>query len=194
MSSNQTTLKSLRSAVSDRQRSILDEVWGHVRDKHVGLPERPLLEKFGKAALKEDVGKLGGTIIFSNHEDHKLRSNVGVVGIFLTSEGPRLQKLVERYLIALKDAYERDRDIDRFSSKDLSKWNSDFTPLELNELRHILYKAHGSLASSLAGWNVEEWHGTVDAEVLELTTIRHCDACIESAIGIWYDATPPSCD
>src|SRR5258708_3130646 len=192
MSSNQTTLKSLRSAVSDRQRSILDEVWGHVRDKHVGLPERPLLEKFGNAALKEDVGKLGGTIIFSNHEDNKLRYNVGVVGIFLTSEGPRLQKLVERYLIALKDAYERDRDIERFSSKDLSKWNSDFTPLELNELRHILYKAHGSLASSIAGWNAEEWYGSVDDEVVELKNIRNWDAYIETAIVKWYDASQPS--
>lgn len=192
MSEKQISLKGLRSTIGDIQRAILDEVWAHVKATQIGIPERPLFEKFGKATLSDEVRKLGGTIVYSNHEENRLRYNLAVVGIFLTSDGPRLEKLVERYLIVLRDAYKNDRNIERFSSKDLAIWAPDFTASELNELRHILYRAHDSFASRIAGWNAEEWFISVDDEVVEFKNISDWSGYIESRILKWYDPRQPA--
>lgn len=186
------SLHALRGKVTALQRSLLDEVWTHVKETHVGLPERPLLEKFGKVALHEAARQLGGTIVFSNHEENKLRYNLGLVGIFLTSDGPRLDMLVQRYLALLRDAYLANQDIERFSSKDLSAWAPDLTAAELNELREILYRAHGSLASGIGGWNAEEWFVKVDDEVVELKNVTDWRAYMEPRIMKWYDPAQPS--
>lgn len=147
------------------------------------MPERPLLEKYGKATLAAEISKLGGTVIFSNHEENKLRYNLRILGIFLTSDGTRLEKLVERYLIVLRDAYKNNRDIERFSNKEFASWAPDITRSELNELRQILYRTHGSLPSSLAGWNADEWFISVDDEVVELKNVDDWPSYIELARG-----------
>src|SRR5258708_34447426 len=95
MPSNNPSLQSLRSKVNDCQRAILDDVWAHVKEKNVGLPERPLLERYGKASLAAETSKLGGTIIHSSHEENKLRYNLGIFGVCLTYDRPHLWKLVE---------------------------------------------------------------------------------------------------
>ena len=192
MAPNNPDLKSLRREVSDRQRAILDDVWAHIKEKNIGLPERPLLEKYGKATLTDETGKLGGTVIRSDYEENKLRYNLTVIGIFLTSDGPRLEKLVERYLMVLRDAYRNNRDIERFSSKELASWAPDVSPSELNELRQILYRAHGSLASSLAGWNAEEWFAAVDDDVVELKNVHDWPSYIEPRIMKGYDPREPA--
>lgn len=189
---SQPTLRSVRSAVTTRQRDILDEVWQHTKRTHIGLPERPLLDKHGKAVLLEEVGKLGGTVIYSGHEENKVRYNLGVVGIFLTSDGERLEKVVERYLVVLRDAYARDKEIERFSSKDLASWAPDLTSDDLVALRHILYRAHASLASSIGGWNAEEWFVTVDNEVVELKNVKEWSGYIDLKIMQWYDPQRPA--
>jgi len=177
--------------VTDRQRAILDEVWEHIKRTHVGLPERPLLDKYGKALLLSEVAKLGGTVIWSGYEENKERYNLGVVGIFLTSDGERLEKVVERYLVVLRDAYAKNKEIEQFSSKDLASWAPDLTPNDLISLRHILYRAHGSLASRLGGWNPEEWQITVDNEIVELRNINDWNAYINSKVMQWYDPKKP---
>src|SRR5258708_6752307 len=192
MPSNNPSLQSLRSKVNDCQRAILDDVWAHVKEKNVGLPERPLLERYGKASLAAETSKLGGTIIHSSHEENKLRYNLGIVGVFLTSDGPRLEKLVERYLIVLRDAYKNNRDIERFSSKEFAGWAPDITPSELNELRQILYRAQGSLACSLAGWNAEEWFVSVDDEVVELKNVNDGRGYMEIRIIKCYAPRHPA--
>src|SRR5437870_4301832 len=121
------SLRSLRLLVSERQRAILDEVWEHIKRTNIGLPERPLLDKYGKSVLLSEVGKLGGTVIWSGYEENKERYNIGVVGIFLASEGERLEKVVERYLNVLRDAYAKNKEIEQFSSKDLAAWAPDLT-------------------------------------------------------------------
>jgi hypothetical protein len=185
------TLKSLRRTISPRQREILDQVWQHIKRTHIGLPERPLLDKFGKSTLLEEVAKLGGTVISSGHAENKLRYDLGAVGIFLTSEGERLEKVVELYLIALRDAYARDKEIENFSSKDLASWLPDLTDDDLVALRHILYRTHGSLASSIGGWNPNEWFVRVDNEVVELKNVKDWREYIDAKVMQWHDARQP---
>jgi hypothetical protein len=191
MTSNAVTLQSLRSALCDQQQSILDDVWTHVKSTRIGLPERPLLEKYGKLGLRDQLGKLSGTIIYSGHEEDKLRYNLGLVGIFLTSEGHRLEKLVQRYLLILRDAYTNNKDIETFSSNDLANWAPDFTASELNELRLILHRAHGSFASRLGGWNDNEFFVTVENEIVDLKNIDDWGAYIDSQILKSYDSNLP---
>ena len=186
------TLESLRAAVNDRQRAILDKVWLHVKQTKIGIPERPLLDEYGKTVLLEEVSKLGGTVIYSGHEENKVRYNVGIVGVFLTSDGKRLEDLVQQYLVVLRDIYAKDKGIERFSSKDLVAWHPQFTADELVELRHILYRAHGSLASGLSGWNAEEWFVTVDDEVVELKNVKDWNEYINYRIMKWYDPRRPA--
>jgi len=190
--SSKPTLRSVRSAITTRQRDILDEVWQHIKRTHIGLPERPLLDKYGKAVLLDEVGKLGGTVIYSAHEENKVRYNLGVVGIFLASDGERLEKVVERYLVVLRDAYAKDKEIERFSSKDLASWAPDLTPDDLVALRHILYCAHDSLASRIGGWNPQEWFVTVDNEVVELKNVNDWKSYVNSKIMQWYDPRQPA--
>ncbi len=185
------SLKLLRLMVSDRQRAILDEVWEHIKRTHIGLSERPLLDKYGKSVLLEEVSKLGGTVVWSGYEENKERYNLGVVGIFLTSDGERLEQVVERYLMVLRDAYAKNKEIEQFSSKDLASWAPDMTADDLISLRHILYRAHGSLASRFGGSNAQEWQITVDNEVVELKNITDWNAYIDSKIMQWYDAKKP---
>jgi len=185
------SLRSLRLLVTERQRAILDEVWEHIKRTNIGLPERPLLDKHGKVVLLGEVAKLGGTVIWSGLEENKERYNLGVVGIFLTSDGERLEKVVEHYLNVLRDAYAKNKEIEQFSSKDLASWAPDLTANDLVSLRHILYRAHGSLASRLGGWNQEEWQITVDNEVVELKNISDWNAYINSKIMQWYDPKKP---
>lgn len=182
----------LRSSMTEEQRSILDDVWIHLKERNVGIPERPLFEKYGKEKLRQVAAKLGGTIINNRHEENKLRYDLGVVGIFLTSDGPRLEDLVAKYLVVLRDAYARNRDIERFSSKDLASWAPELTQSELHELRLILYRAQGSLASRVSGWNADEWFVTVDDDVVELKHLADLRAYVESRILKWYEPKQPA--
>ncbi len=192
MTATATSLKALRSTLTDTQRAILDDVWLHVKTSHIGLPERPLLDKYGRPTLLSEVRKLGGTVIFSGHEENKIRYNVGLVGIFLTSDGPRLEDLTKRYLLVLRELYKKDKDIERFSSKDLAKWAPDFTANELKELKEILYRTHGSFASRLGGWNAEEWFVSVDDEVVELKSIEDWNGYVDSQVMKWHDPRQPA--
>lgn len=99
------TLDRLRGRLTDRQRAVLDDVWSHMKEKGVGLPERPLLDKFGREELAAVTEDLGGSIIYSGHEENKLRYKLDLVGAFLTSDGPRLETLAQQYLQYLKSRY-----------------------------------------------------------------------------------------
>ncbi len=49
-----------------------------------------------------------------------------------------------------------------------------------------------SLASSIGGWNQEEWFVTVDNEVVELKNVKDWPAYIEPKIMKWYDPRQPA--
>jgi hypothetical protein len=191
-SKKEKTLRSLRDSISDRQRAILDDVWIHVKATQLGLPERPLMDKFGKEVLLMETAKLGGTLVYSNYEENKNRYNIGLAGIFLTSQGQHLEKAVERYLVALRDAYQKNKDIERFSNKDLAAWAPELTSDDLTSLRHILNKGHGTFASRLSGWNAEEWFIGVDDEVVELKNENNWHAFIEQRVLKSYNPALPS--
>jgi hypothetical protein len=184
-------LQSLRSAVSGRQQAILDEVWEHIKQRQLGIPERPLLDKYGKAVLIKELGALGGTVIYTGHEQNKLRYNLGLVGVFLTSEGEHLDAVVERYLVALRDAYARDKEIEQFSSKDLASWAPNLSGDDIAALRQILERAHNSLASRYSGHTPPNWLATVENEVVELKHITDWKGYIHSRIMEWYDPRRP---
>lgn len=187
-------LDDLRRRITDRQRAILDEIWAHMKMKNVGMPERPLFEKFTRQVLEEEAAKLGGSIIFSNHEENKRRYKLALVGMFLTSDGPRLETLMKRYLVMLKDQYDADKEIERYASKDFEKWGTQYSAEELQELRVILYASHRSFASRIGGWNAEEWFGVVDDDVVNLKRVSNWEEFVQSEIMKQYDAKEPAAE
>jgi len=160
--------------------------------KNIGMPERPLFEKYTREVLEAEASALGGSIILSNHEEGKIRYKLALVGMFLTSGGPRLETLMKRYLWVLKARYEVDKDIERFSSKDFEKWGMKFSSDELNELRLILYASHRSFASHIGGWNAEEWFASVDDEVVNLKHVENWEDFVQTEILKQYDAKEPA--
>ena len=183
---NKATVTLLRGSLTETQRAILDDVWAHIKRTNIGLPERPLLAKYGKTTLQENVAALGGTVISSGHEENKKRYDLSIVGVFLTSDGPRLDKLVGRYLLGLREVYTHNEEVERLSSKDLETWQPGFTGNELIELRHILYRAHNSLASGFGGSSGSEWFIRVDDDVVELRDVTDWQAYIHSKVVQWY--------
>lgn len=186
------TLGTLRDSITDRQREILDDVWTQLKKTNIGAPERPLFDKYGKSQLLHETQKLGRSVIYSNHEENKIRYNLGLVGIFLTSDGPHLEKVVEKYLIVLRDVYAKDKEIERFSSKDLASWAPELSANELASLRQILYRSQGSFASRLGGWNTEEWLVSVDDDVVELKNVKNWKIYIQAGIMKQHDSRLPA--
>ncbi len=162
-----------------------------MKERNLGVPERPLLDKHSRDILDAEVNALGGSVIFSSHEENKLRYKLGLVGMFLTSDGVRLQQLTKRYLLYLKARYDADKEIERFSSKEFSSWSEKFSDSELNELRQILYSSQRSFASSMGGWNKDEWFISVDDEVVNLKHVQDWDAFIEAEILKQYKPKAP---
>src|SRR5258706_5668292 len=185
------SLGELREQISERQRDIVNDVWAHIKLTLIGLPERPLLERFGKQILSEETRKLSGTIIYSGQEENKLRYNLGLVGIFLTSSGPALETLIQKYLLVIRGAYEKNREIETFTSSDLKNWSPDLTPSELTELRLILARAYGSFASRLGGWNEKEFFVSVENEVIELKNVENWTGYVHPGVMKRYDRNLP---
>lgn len=181
----------LRDRISATQRSILDMIWAHVRDKGVGIPERPLFRLHKRNVVIEETKALGGTIVRSGHENGEMRYNIGFVGIFLTSDGPKLERLVKRYLQYLKIRSDEDPDIQRISSKDLAYWEPPLSESELNELRAITTRSLGSFASSFGGASAEEWGISINTDVVELVDVTDWDGYIGKEIMRWYDSAMP---
>lgn len=184
-------LDDLRRRITGRQRAILDEVWAYMKTNNVGMPERPLFEKYTRGVLEAEATTLGGSIIFSGHEDNKRRYRLALVGMFLTSDGPRLEALMKRYLLVLKERYDVDREIERYSSKDFATWGISFLAEELKELRIVLYASHRSFASRIGGWNAEEWFGVVDDEVVNLKHVNNWEEFVQAEVMKQYDAGEP---
>lgn len=176
------TLRDLRARITPLQRDILDMVWMHVRDKKTGIPERPLFRKYREETVKQEATALGDYILRSGHEDNQMRYNIGFVGIFLTTDGPRLETLVKRYLVYLKERFEADPDIEKISSKDLAKLNPPLTESELNELQVITYRANGAFASSFGGSTAEEWLISIRTNVVELDHVTDWDDYISKEV------------
>jgi len=191
--SAQRTLYDLRDQLTKRQRAILDDVWGHMKEKRAGIPERTLLDDYGREVLTSETKALGGSIIYSGHEENRLRYKVGLVGVFLTTDGPRLESLVKRYLDYLRTRYQADKEIERLSSKEFASWGAQFafSESELNELRMILSLSLRSFASRLGGWNPEEWFISVDDDVVELKRVTDWDEYVKGEIMKGYDARQP---
>jgi len=183
-----TSLSDLRARITPRQRAILDDVWQHDRDKNAGIPERPLFRKHKSHIVVQETKTLGDSILHSRHSDNLVRYSIGFVGMFLTSDGPRLEGLIKRYLIYLKDRFSDDPEIVRLSSKDLAAWDPPLSVTELNELRAITYRSHGSFASSFGGSNSEEWYITIMTSVVDLEEVTDWDAYISREVLIWYAA------
>lgn len=158
----------------------------------VGLPERPLFESAGRNNLAKDTAALGGSVIFSNHEAGKLRYKLGLVGIFLTSEGPKLELLMKRFMRYLKDRYDKDKDLEHFSSKELTASSDPLSDDELNKLRLILYSSHRSFAARWGGGNDIEWQIVVENDVVDLKHVPDWDALVKSEVMKQYDPQEPA--
>jgi hypothetical protein len=140
-----STIEALRSQITPRQRAILDDIWSYVLEKRTGIPERSLFHKHGREIVALETKALGGSILYSGHQDNQMRFSIGFVGIFVTSDGSRLEELVKRYLIYLKDRFESDTEIEKLSSKDFSVWEPPLLPSELNELPLSLDRRSGTI-------------------------------------------------
>ncbi len=188
------SLDHLRQMVTVRQRSILDDVWAHMKENSVGLPERPLFESYGRDGLAAETAALGGSVIFSNHEEGKLRYKLGLVGIFLTSEGLQLELLMKRFLRYLKDRYDQDKKLEQFPSKELASSDDPFSDDDLNKLHIVLYSSHRSFAARWGGGNNEGWLVRVDDDVVDLKHVTDWDTFVKSEVMKQYNSREPAAE
>lgn len=195
---NTTSIDELQKRISNEQRAILDAVWASIKETGLGLAERTLLHTYSRETLVAATNALGGDVIITGFTENKQRYNLQLVGIFLTSDGPRLEGLMKKYLCLLRRLYEKNPDIEGVGSTELEALPAEddpdqtlFSASELIELRHILHRSQGAFASRLGGWSATDWSLVVDDAVADLKRVDDLDRYIKSEITKHYDARQP---
>lgn len=100
-------LRSLRESLNSRQRALLDELWNHFVDQkewpiawEVHSPNR-------KMVIRDTLKPLSGSIVMEvSDSQHGSRYQMTLLGVLLTSDGPVLETLLDRYFVFLRSQYQ----------------------------------------------------------------------------------------
>src|SRR5687767_14881533 len=90
-------LSALRADLTSTKRLLLDDLWKQFQM----TSQWPLLRSFysqhGKAKVREAFSALGGDVVWEERDRSQNVCKLKLPGILLTSEGPALEKLLQRY-------------------------------------------------------------------------------------------------
>src|SRR5437773_625376 len=96
---NEEQLAELQRRLSDSQRSLLNFIWEHFRQKREWISTKAAHQRFGKPTVLEARKGLGGSIVFEmSDQPGKERYHLTLLGVLLTSDGSRAEDLLVQYV------------------------------------------------------------------------------------------------
>lgn len=158
-------LEGWRVRISGEQRTLLDRLWAHYRDRG-GWPERAALQgEFGEVV--QTAGRELGPAVLRpcESDDGEDCCRLTFLGVLLTSQGSEAEDLLARYLEYVRGRCQADPRIEWVSSRDVEAALA-LDPTRSRLLRQLIRLSHWWGGGS--GFGDREWTVGVPIDVDEL--------------------------
>lgn len=197
-SSKPASLDDLRSCVSNADRRLLDLCWFNYRRHGKHLKVRSAYSEFTKPGADAAVSRLTGNLIRRGWSSDTPGENYEIthLGALVSSEGERLERLIERYLLAVKAVYEKNHEIRFVTSDDLKPYldaaGVEITAEELADLGKVLLLGVRLVDTSPSGPQPDgTWFVNIGDNVDEIRRIPDFKIFIQQELVVKYDPTEP---
>lgn len=180
-------LNELTRNISDKQKTILDEVWSYYVRNDSWIPAVALYQKFGKDSVLANIKPLGGSIVYiSRNAGERDRLIVTFLGSLLTTNGSALALMFLQYLKYIRERLESDyelREIDGAQARERLQFNPADNKLFVKALRLSPFLNGGSFGENTwtAGLPIDADDLFSDIgiqEYFESTALKHYDPTV----------------
>lgn len=195
MSTTHLSLVGLRNTLTELQRDVLDELWGHLVQQGESMPERFLRWKFGGAGV-EALGPLGGAVVSQVHPGSPFE--LSLLGALLTSSGPELCSLLQRCITFVRDTYRAGRMPQSVSAGDVRRL-CNLKKSQVEDLRLLLSRPETRTdfvvrAPLGAKRPAHPWDFFILDSVWQLRDVDDVGAYVDSWVMAGFDPTRPVID
>jgi hypothetical protein len=188
-------LAGLRKSLTDFQRCVLDELWGHLAQHGEAISERDLYWKFGADAANAAIQPLGGTVVTQTSPGHPLQ--LTLLGAALSSSGCALCSVLASCLSFVRSVYRAGAAPKSIPSTEVQKrCNLDNSQLEA--LRLLLSRPERRsdfvVRAPLGGLRSSgSWDLFILDSVWQLRDIDDMAAYVENWATAGFDPASPVC-
>lgn len=188
------TLQQLRSRVTGVDRDILNRCWSHYRVEGRHVPVREIYFEFGRPRVEESVQRLTGNLIRETWGGTGQVYGLSFLGALVSSDGERLENLLERYLAAVKKAYEANHRIKILSRDDMNQYAA-FSPSELLDLGRLLSLGIRFVDTSASSPSADgNWYVNIGDKIDDIRRITDFQSFIKQGVMTAFDPTEPVSD
>jgi len=188
------TLQQLRSLATNVDRKILDWCWSHYRAEGQHIPVREIYFEFGRPEAEASVQRLTGNLIRETWGSTGQVYGLSFLGAMVSSDGERLENLLERYLIAIKKAYEANHRITMLSRDEMNQY-AEFSSSELHDLGRLLSLGIRFVDASATSPRADgNWCVNLGDKIDDIRRITDLRSFIQQGVMTAFDSTDPVSD
>lgn len=179
----------LREQFGDRTREILTDIFDFYIEEGEWILERELHKRYGgKQQVRKALIEVGGEAVYLSEEtDTRLqRYELTLIGMFLTTHGPRCEELLAKYLSFAKEGALKDPELAEISSSDVEEQmglqRDDLALLRILLERAYMFRLGGSRSDDAWKYDIPKNIEDIPDEVK-----RH----VQEVVGEGFDPSIP---
>src|SRR5438874_7357965 len=116
------TLDQLRKGLKKFQKELLEQIWQAFRSTDQWPVLRRLYRDHGQEKVREALSALGRSVGFEeNGPGRWSRYRLSLLGVLLTSDGPKFQELLARFFRFQWEAFEKDPETEEITSAEITQ-------------------------------------------------------------------------
>jgi len=190
------TLQEIRSQVTQTGRAILDQCWGEYKKSGRPIAVRDIYRTHSRPDTEAALKRLGGSLLRESSAGGipGRAYQISYLGALLSSDGERLQKILERFVTALQKAYEMNYGRALISSEELNAY-ARLPDDELFDLGRLLRLDIRFLDTYLGGLNADgSWQLAIGDGLEDVRRIPEVTTFVEQEVLKVFDPHEPVSD
>ena len=190
------TLQDLRKGIGKTDREVLDQCWGEYKKSGQPVAVRDIYHVQTRPKAEETAKRLSGSLVreISSNAAGGYAYQITYVGAVVSSDGPRLQKLLEKFVSALRDSYEANYARRVISSNDLNIY-ARLSKDDLFDLGRLLYLGLRLLDTYVGGQSEDgSWQLAIGDKVEDVRRISNVTEFVERELMKGFDPNEPTSD
>lgn len=192
------SLDELRQRIKERDQRVLDLCWSDYKAQGKHLKIREAYFKFERPEVDAAVQRLTGNLIRQAYSSETPGDefHVTALGVLVSSDGKRLEAMVEHFLRAIKDAYEKNHHIRGMNSDELKPYldatGEPYTADEVRDLGRVLVLGIRLVDTSAVGPQPNgTWYVNIGEGIDDIRRIRDFAQYIQQEIVKSFDPEEP---